>query len=722
MAGQVVLLREFLAAFFGNELTLGFILPAWLLSGAAGAALAKRLVPASMDPAGKKRLVACFLVAAAVLFIAAFLAARGFRQMLGFFPGEIVPLFPAVAGGLLILFPSCSLLGSIFTLSCSLEEFPKPSTVYSLEAAGAASAGLITGFFLVRLLGPLDILAILLSVNLLCAALIFAGIRRAVRGFPAASLLALAVFFAFLVFMRVPGKADRALLSRQWKGYELCAAENSVYGSLSAVKRLGETSFFSNGMRLFTSPDRQSEEESVHYCLLEHPSPGSCLLIGASPGAAVQALKHHAAVDIVQMDPGLTGLYRACLAPAELGAMDAGVRSVIHSDGRAYLKNCRVVYDCVILAPGDPLSCQLNRYYTAEFFAEVKRALAPGGVFGLACSGSDSYLNAESREFLSSIYRTLRSVFPGVMIIPGENFFFIACTRAGVLSYDHRLLEKRLLDRGISSVYVSPNYLPEKLSARKIAYFLGELEQGGRREAAGINLDFRPIGCLYATVFWMSHFRGSLLNGFMGSLRGFEPARYLMIFPLIAVLFIIFLRRKPKRTPFWAASVSGFSLISFQVMLILAFQALNGYMFYRLGLIMALFMVGMSLGSWLGGRVVKEMGGRAMLLASQAAVLAYALFLPLCFFLLARSRAPVSETAFIILPFCAGFLGGAQFTAITSVLSPARNPGGVYSAELAGSCLGALLSSAFLVPLLGIALTSWSVAFLNAGILIALLL
>ena len=718
MTGQVVLLREFLAAFFGNELTLGFILPAWLLSGAAGTVLARMLVPRRTTSEQKKMLVAAFLVLSAVFFCAAFAAVRCFRQLLGLYPGEIVPLFPAVAGGLLILFPSCSLLGSVFTLSCSLEEFPRASAVYSLEAAGAACAGVITGFFLVRLLCPADILVALLLLNLLCAAWVFAGISRR-RGVLAMIALGGAAICAVLFGLGAPARYDRALLAGQWKGYELCAAQNSIYGSLSAVKRLGETSFFENGLRLFTSPDRQSEEESVHYCLLEHPAPRSCLLIGAGPGSCAQALKHHAAVDVVQMDPALTGLYRSCLGRPELKSMDEGARLVINSDGRAYLKNCRAAYDCIILSPGDPLSCQLNRYYTAEFFREVKEKLTPQGVFGLACSGSDSYLNAESRTFLSCVYSTLRSVFPDVMIIPGENFFFIASAGAGVLSYDHFLLEKRLAERGIDSVYVSANYLPEKLSAGKIVYFRQAIDEARGRGGESINRDFRPVGCLYATSFWLSHFRGSLLNAFIRRLRGLDIPRALAAVFLAAAVFAVFLRRRPGRIPYWAAAASGFSMISIQVMVILVFQSLFGYIFYRLGLIMAAFMIGMALGGWAGGRMAEKYGARRMFSAAQAAVLVYSALLLLGFLLLGKSARPVGEGAFFLLPFCAGTLGGAQFTAITAVLK--RSPGYVYGAELAGSCLGALVTSALLVPLLGIPFTAAAIVLLNAAILSALI-
>ena len=51
-----------------------------------------------------------------------------------------------------------------------------------------------------------------------------------------------------------------------------------------------------------------------------------------------------------------------------------------------------------------------------------------------------------------------------------------------------------------------------------------------------------------------------------------------------------------------------------------------------------------------------------------------------------------------------------------------KSAGLVYGLDLVGSCLGALLASAFLLPILGIPGTCWALALINCGAFFILLL
>ena len=82
-------------------------------------------------------------------------------------------------------------------------------------------------------------------------------------------------------------------LRRLWHGFHLLASQNSAYGNLAVVETDSSRTLLENGLVLFTVPDPQAAEESVHYALLQHRAPRSVLLIGgALNGSAVEALKH----------------------------------------------------------------------------------------------------------------------------------------------------------------------------------------------------------------------------------------------------------------------------------------------------------------------------------------------------------------------------------------------------------------------------------------------
>ena len=64
----------------------------------------------------------------------------------------------------------------------------------------------------------------------------------------------------------------------------------------------------------------------------------------------------------------------------------------------------------------------------------------------------------------------------------------------------------------------------------------------------------------------------------------------------------------------------------------------------------------------------------------------------------------MSQVAFPLLALCSGMLGGYEFPLASRIFfaSGARGgPGILYALDLAGSCLGAMLFSAYLVPVFG---------------------
>ena len=81
------------------------------------------------------------------------------------------------------------------------------------------------------------------------------------------------------------------------------------------------------------------------------------------------------AVDYVELDPLILELGKRYL-PTNLA--DGRIR-VINTDGRLFVKQTAEKYDVAIIDVPAPATAQLNRFYTAEFLAEVKRCAGPGG-------------------------------------------------------------------------------------------------------------------------------------------------------------------------------------------------------------------------------------------------------------------------------------------------------------------------------------------------------
>ena len=83
-------------------------------------------------------------------------------------------------------------------------------------------------------------------------------------------------------------------------------------------------------------------------------------------------------------------------------------------------------YDVILLQLGDPTNAGRNRFYTRDFFQAAASKLAPGGLFSFTAPGAPEAVGPVQARLLRSLNATLRSVFPMVLALPGEQIRFVA--------------------------------------------------------------------------------------------------------------------------------------------------------------------------------------------------------------------------------------------------------------------------------------------------------
>lgn len=434
---QIVLMREFLIVFYGNEISIGFIFTSWFIGGMLGSWLLGRI----SDKIKPKVTIftLCQFCLSILLPLSIFLV-RSIKPTLNLRPGEIMPLLPMFLSNFIILVPLCMLLGFMFAQSVriyyseSKTAATKIGRVYVLETIGSLAGGLSVSFILVRLLSSLEIMVILSLLNLV-AAIILVALSRERKARP----ILLAVFSStlmILVFLWLShglNSLQQLSLRVQWKGYELLDSRNSLYGNITVTKSQSQRSFFYDGLHLYTIPDPLTAEESTHFALLEHPKPERVLLVGGGAGGLIDEILKHPIkkVDYVELDPMIIEMAYKYLPGKESDFLRDPRVAIKNLDGRLFIKSTDNIYDCVIMHLGDPYTAQLNRYYTVEFFQEVKKVLREGGIFSFALSSSESYMSGELKDFLRSINASLKKVFLDVKIIPGDTAYFLVCDKKG---------------------------------------------------------------------------------------------------------------------------------------------------------------------------------------------------------------------------------------------------------------------------------------------------
>jgi spermidine synthase len=725
MIGQVVLMRELVATFYGNELVFGLILAIWLLWVAAGSAGLGRLAKGRRLGLGA---FAMGLTLAAFFLPAQMALTRAIRILLGITPGALVSFGSMAWSIFFILAPLCLLLGWQFTLGSRLlaERGGTVGRAYVYEGWGAAIGGALFSFLLVRFLNPFQIALGLGAVNLAVGWWLRVGRlvnppnTERVANPPYAAGLA-ALLLALLAWP-LGRTLHRNTLAWQWE--DALLVRDTIYGRLTVVGRDGQRVFFENGLFMFETQST-FPEEVAHFPLLEHPAPRSVLLIGGGVGGDLREILKHPVSEVhyVELDPAIIEAARRYLLPEDGAVLDDSRVTLAHTDGRLYVKEVGRGFDVVIVDLPEPSTGQLNRFYTQEFFAEVKALLNEGGVFSFGLPSAENYLNPELRHLGGNVYQTLGSVFSQIIVLPGDYNRFIASDAP--LTTDYTLLAERLAERGLETRWVSAPYLKYIFTTDRFPRIRRDLES---EESAKLNRDLEPICYYYDMALWLSQFYSGL-SGF------FHQASLLNLWWVgvpLALAVVVFRWKRGGAVPAVIA-FTGFAEMTLEMVVLLAFQALHGYVYHEVSLIVAAFMVGAALGGGVMNRLIAAMregssenapDARAwarrplrVLIAAQGVVMLYALLLP--FALLKAAALPLPNLSFPLLTLLAGFLGGMDFPLAAELTqgSVGRVAGLIYGADLVGACLGAFLSSALLIPVLGIPQTCYAVALLSlAGV------
>ena len=701
---QVVLARELLVVADGNELNLGLLLSCWLLLVALGC-VGGRLVPERFASRALPALLLLLCVAA----IGQVAAARVVRGMLGVQFGEAMPIGRAAAAVAIVLAPVCLLVGAQFAVACRAGEridADAPRKVYLAEGAGAAVGGALATLAVVPHVSNVEAGVVVLVVGaagVWGAACLSAGRLR----LHWSGLLVLAGLAALA--LRLPARADMALLRKQWLPLRVVEAANSRYGSIVAAQpagwRVGQLSFYVNGKYIASAADPLAVAQTAHLCLLEHERPRTVLLIGgAASGIIPVMLSHHLQrIVYVELDPGLIDVVHR-LSRGSDGLSHPRVTAVF-SDARRFVQGCRERFDVILVDLPGPETVLLSRFYTLEFFQQARRLLGSGGVLALHLPASANYYSDEALALHATVWQTLATVFPRVLATPSEPRYFFASTN-GAITVNPEPLIRRFRERSVPTTNFHPYLLYDILDPGRAR----EVERALRSTSAPISTDLRPIACFRAQRMW------NLVTGSLPprALRWLDAHPWQALGAILG-LFILpglgWLFRRGRRMAV-VGSVAAFGMAGMvaEVGLLLAFQSMRGYVYEQIGAILAGFMAGLVIGAWLPARIrVLARKPRGSLIALQALAAGYFLAMPALVGIIGQGWAGV--LIFYLLVVAVGVLVGLAYPICVS-LTGSKSGASLYAADLFGACVGALAAGAFILPLLGLGPACWALAAL----------
>lgn len=708
---QLVMMRELMGAFEGNELILGAVLGNWLLLMGAGAALGRW----SERLRCGEGVLAALQAVLAVLPVAMLLAVRGLRHEL-FLRGSTVGLSEITVFAFALLLPYCLASGFLLALACGLlgrSAGPAgPARAYTLDSLGSLAGGAIFSFILIRHVNHTTALYLAGGLNLVAAAAVAWSSRRPRLGativWVTAVLAAPAVAFDLEAWsIQLQHHREQVLSSRQ-----------TPYGRIDLVCRFRSATLFDAARPLFPLRHTPESAELVHATLAHRPAARSVLVIGGGPAGLLYELGKWPIerIDYVELDATLV---ETAWRHGEPGLKDPRVR-LIFDDARRFLLQSGLHYDVILLDVGEPGTFQVNRFYTREFFELARRALGPGGVLAFRMGHQAGHVPPEMADMLATVHRTLGESFAHVRMLAFSNVQFLASGAELAADLSKPIRPGGVADGAGEAWHPTPSIL---------ANATAPLRQAALRRAvqrpAQVNRDFNPVLYRHQLRLWVSEFPLSF-----GLLEGL----------LLAVLVVYLVRLRSVGLVVFA---TGFASSGLQIVLLIGFQIVHGYVYEGAGAMITLFMAGLVAGSWLAARNVpaRALDGEeeerlaaslrarrglivlALLLAGLAAALPLLLQGLAGLQQVSASAADLARPVFLGLSLTVGLLTGWIFPTATRAHyeSPARTGSKVYTADFVGSCLGSLLTATLLIPLLGVFTACWIPAGLSALAAIALL-
>ena len=254
IVAQILLMRELLVSFLGNELTIGVILANWMVLEATGAFILGR----SAERMEKRLEIYVLLqIIFSLAFPFAVYLARIFKNFLLTTPGEGLGFAPVFYASFLILLPVAVSHGALFTYGSKLysqylqEDAPSIGRVYVLETVGSVIGGISITFLLIQFLNSFEIAFVIALLNTLISTSLVWERKRPLLGFrnilKYLSIL-LMLSFAYLLLGPNAEKIHRSSIRSQWKELQVIHYENSAYGNVTVTKRGEQFTFFTDGI------------------------------------------------------------------------------------------------------------------------------------------------------------------------------------------------------------------------------------------------------------------------------------------------------------------------------------------------------------------------------------------------------------------------------------------------------------------------------------------
>ncbi len=739
IAAQTLLFREFVTTFEGNDISVGVFFASWFLWIGLGALTVRRGGIAESLTGRPTELLFLAYLPAFVIQAAMTIQAR---ELAGLQSYALWSIRDILLVSTVVNAPVSFVTGALFPIACrwfaadsTAESDKLPiSNVYGLEAAGSFAGGigvtillgmgvsLTVIFFVLVLILSVSVLVVQLARNFAKAGVKVGGWQPQAQlgdGHPGRTIPPLGKAATLLVVLGVclclVLRTDKTLTDYvQTVKWSKLLPKEALAGSFQTAQAeylygtyRGQWVAIREGSVAETLPDESAAGRVAAVTLCQKPDAANVLVVGTGLGLCRELLKLPQ-IEMVTWAHCDSQYERQVnqFIPAELRVTDPRLH-LLAGDVRAALAEKQDLYDVVILNLPDATSSVLNRYYTAEFYRQVKEALTADGVLAVRVAGGENIMGTELVNLGASTKRTIEQVFSRLVLAPGEESWFIAGDSQTITGEPGSLRDRFASIKGADRV-LAPDallsvYLPDRAAAAMENYARADLP-----EQFLINRDSRPLTHLYSLLLAAKQ-SGAPAARLVKHLALAGPLPFLVPIVVLVVLRVVYVLR-PARQGIASSFDSDFLVFSTGavgigavIVLMYLYQTRFGSLYLHIGVVSSLFMAGLAVGATLARLTLTSRRESRTEILLLVVVLVHSLLLCV---IASRPSEPWSHAMFALAFILCGLCTGFYFPIAAGRLADCgfetgRAASTLESADHFGAVAGGALTSLALVPVLG---------------------
>jgi len=731
ISSQTLLFREFITSLEGSDISVGIFFGSWFLWVGLGALLiyrAKALAEVLL-----KNIEFLFLGYLPAFILELFLIIQ-VRELAGIESYALLPVRDILLLSIVVNAPVSIITGMLFPIACRWfqQEQERPvSRVYIIEAAGSFSGGLGVTVLLGLGVSSMRVFFILsLIVSLAAFVVQLAKIRQDPKSRIRTRLMSLIPLFVLLCLVF---GADKALMGyvRVIKWSKLLPAD-ALSGSFQTAQAEylyglyhGQWIAIREGSVCEALPDESTTGRIAAIGLCQNPDAERVLVVGSGLGLCYQFLRLPQVEHVTWAHSDNEYMQEVSrFIPPKLKVTDKRFHR-LDGDVRSLLAKEKRYYDLVIINLPDATSSVLNRYYTLEFYRQVKKVLRPDGVLAIRVAGGENIMGTELINLGASTKLTLEKIFSQLVLTPGEDTWFIASDSERLTGEPGSLRDRFAAIKGGGKIFPAEGllsvYLPDRAAAAAENYAGADLP-----EELLINRDRRPLTHLYSLLLAAKQ-SGAPITRLVKLLAVAGPLAFIIPIIVLVALRVIYTLKTTQQVTSEAAAGNGLytasSLSSFEstflvfsaglagigvvIVLMYLYQTRFGSLYLHIGVVSSLFMAGLTAGAILVRHLLVSRKSVWADILLFAVIAVHALILvAIAFWPGEKPTHLVFGVGFVLCGLCAGCYWPLAARQLEDCGFEAGHTGSkLEMADHLGASVGGVVTGLALVPVLGSRLT-----------------